>query len=206
MLVDADPQGTARTWAGIALDYEHAVPDVISMGATMHRRGQLARVASGYDVVAIDTPPRHSPTIKSALVCSDIAVLPCGPYAADAWALAATIDMVADVQGEHDALEARIVITRAVHGTATLKATRPVLEGSGIAVLQTQCGFRMAYAESMAAGLGVNQYAPASAAAAELRSLVDELGGLAHGKANAFANQATNRHRPAGGPASKKVA
>jgi len=177
LLIDADPQGTARTWAGIALDLEQPAPDVIMMGSTMHRRGQLQRVASGYEVVVIDTPPHHSPTMKSALMVADLALLPCGPYAADAWALTSTLESVADIQRERRALEARIVLTRAVANTATLKATRPVLEASGVQVMQTQCGFRMAYAESLAAGLGVAQYAPASAAAMELRSLMIEIGG-----------------------------
>ena len=198
LLVDADPQGTARTWASIALDYERPVPDVIMMGSTMHRRGQLARVSSGYEVVIIDTPPHHSPTLKSALLCADIALLPCGPYAPDAWALTSTIESVNDVRSERRTLEASIIITRAVAGTTTLRETRPVLAASGVPVLRTQCGHRMAYSECLAAGQGVNQYAPASAAAAELRALMAELGGSRHAsKAQTVFAKSTHRRSTA---------
>ena len=182
LLVDSDPQGTARTWSGIALDHEYPTPDLVSMGSTMHRRGQLARVASGYDVVVIDTPPHHSPTVKSALMVADVALLPCGPYPADAWGLTNTIEWVHDIRQERPHLEARIVVTRSVANTATLRENRPVLESAGIEVMDAQCGFRMAYAECMASGLGVNQYAPASAAGAELRAIMDELGGIRHAR------------------------
>lgn len=196
LLVDADPQGTARTWSSFALDYERPTPDVIMMGATMHRRQQLERVSSGYEVVIIDTPPHHSPTMKSALMCADIALLPCGPYVADMCALASTIESVNDIKAERRQLEARIVITRGVAGTAALRDNPPAIESSGIEVMRSQCGFRMAWAESYAAGQGVNQYAPASAAAAELRALMSELGGIRHAsKAKAVFAQGTQRRR-----------
>lgn len=198
LIVDADPQGSCRTWADIAIDMGEPAPDVISMGATMHRRGQLQRVAQGYQVVVIDTPPRHSPTMKSALQCADLAVLPCGPYGPDAWALATTIESVQDIQQERPELDARIVITRTVKGTSTLKATRPVLEASGVPVLASECGFRMAYAESMAAGQGVIQYAPASPAAGEMRALMQELWEICDGEQNTTAHptKAANHRGP----------
>ena len=174
MLVDADPQGSARTWASIALDLGYPAPDVIAMGATMHRRDQLRRISAGYDVVVIDTPPRHSPTLKSALLCADLAVLPCGPVAMDAWALASTIDCVHDIQHERE-LAARICITRTVAGTTTLRTPRPGLEASGVPVLRSEFGFRVAYAEAMGAGRGVGQYAPSSTAAGETKAFADEL-------------------------------
>lgn len=184
LLVDADPQGSARTWAEIALDMGHPAPDVISMGATMHRRGQLSRISTGYQVVVIDTPPRNSPIMRSALGCADLAVLPCGPYGPDVWSLATTIETVQEVQSERPELAARVVITRAVAHTSTLRATRPVLEESGVPVIEAECGFRMAWAEALAAGQGVIQYAPSSPAAEEMRAVMRELWRVTDGKDN----------------------
>ena len=56
LLVDADPQGTARTWGDVASEAGHPLPTIVAMGATMHRPEQLQRVALSYDHVVIDCP------------------------------------------------------------------------------------------------------------------------------------------------------
>lgn len=56
LLVDADPQGSARTWADVAAEAGHATPTVIAMGAQMHKPGQLDEIVGTYDVTVIDCP------------------------------------------------------------------------------------------------------------------------------------------------------
>ncbi|MBA2685034.1 MAG: AAA family ATPase, partial [Gemmatimonadaceae bacterium] len=90
-------QGTTRTWGEVASERGHAAPTVVAMGATMHRAGQLRDVARGYDLTLIDCPPRHGEVQRSALMVSDVAVLPCGPSAADAWALSAALDAYSEL-------------------------------------------------------------------------------------------------------------
>lgn len=175
LLVDADPQGTARTWGEVANEAGYAAPTVVAMGATMHKPGQLASVAASYDLTVIDCPPRHGDILRSALMTADIAVLPCGPSAADAWALAATLDVVAEARVVRDALRACILITRKQGRTALGKGAREVLESSGLPVLGAELGYRIAYQEALAAGRGVTTFAPRDRAAEEVRSLFVEL-------------------------------
>jgi len=179
LLVDADPQGTVRTWADVANEVEgrdaHETPTVVAMGATMHRAGQLASLAGGYDLTIIDCPPRHGDIQRSALMMADVAVLPCGPSAADAWALAGTVDVVQEVRTLREELRACIVITRAQGRTVLGRGARGVLESSGFPVLSSKLESRVAYQEALAAGRGVTAYAPRDRAASEVRALLDEI-------------------------------
>ena len=182
LLVDADPQGTARTWAEVANEAGQPTPTVIAMGATMHKAGQLTSIACNYDTTIIDCPPRHGDVQRSALMVADLVVLPCGPSAADAWALAAALEMLQEARTLRDELRACILITRKQGRTALAKGARMVLETSGIPVLKTELGYRIAYQESLAAGRGVTTFAPRDAAATEVRNLLEELRSYAHGE------------------------
>jgi chromosome partitioning protein len=181
LLVDADPQGTARTWGDVAAEQGHEVPTVIAMGAQMHKPGQLKAMAEAYDVVIIDCPPRVGDVQRSALLVADVALFPCGASAADAWALAASLEALEEVRAYRDNLRAAVVITRRQGRTALAKSARAVLEASGLPVLRTELGARVAYQESLAAGLGPTRFAPRDAAAREVFGLVDDLEELAHG-------------------------
>lgn len=184
LLVDADPQGTARTWGDVAAEAGHPLPTIVAMGATMHRPDQLARAAAGYDAVVIDCPPRHGEIQRSALMIADMALLPCGPSAADAWALTISVELVNEARTLRPDLNAFVVITRKQGRTALGRGARELLTEGGLPVLGSELGYRVAFAEALGAGQGVTTYAPRDPAAAELRALVDEILALEkkHGK------------------------
>ena len=78
-----------------------------------------------------DCPPRHGDIQRSALMVADMAILPCGPSSADAWALAASIDLINEARTLRPELEVRIVITRkqvrtALGRSAPVKGINPV--------------------------------------------------------------------------------
>lgn len=183
LLVDADPQGTASTWAAVATEAGRTVPTTIAMGETMHRDGQLAKVAAPFDHVVIDTPPRFDKIQRSALVVSDVVVLPCGPSAADAWALASTVELIEEAKIVRPKLKAAILLTRVQQGTTLGKGARDVVTEGGLPVLAATMGYRVAFQEALAAGLGPTTYAPTSDAAREVREVVDELLAFARGGA-----------------------
>jgi chromosome partitioning protein len=175
LLVDADPQGTVRTWAEVAAERRRPAPTVVAMGASMHKPGQLGHLASNYDVTFIDCPPRHGEIQRSALMVADVVVLPCGASAADAWALAASLEVVNEARAMRDELVAGVLITRKQGRTALGKNARKVLESAGLPVLETEIGFRVAYQEAIALGQGITTYAARDAGAREVFDLLDEL-------------------------------
>jgi chromosome partitioning protein len=181
VLVDADPQGSSRTWAEVAAEANHASPTVIAMGSGLHRPDQLPALASSYDFAVVDCPPRHGDIQRSALMVADLVVIPCGPSGLDAWALGATLDLIEEARIVRPDLQVVVVITRRVARTTLGAQARDVLASSQLRVLAAELGHRVAYQEALAAGLGVTGYAPTSAAAAEVRALADELEHLALG-------------------------
>jgi chromosome partitioning protein len=179
LLVDADPQGTTSTWAAVATEAGRRTPTVVAMGAGMHRADQLPRVASSFDVAIIDCPPRHDAIQRSALMSADIVVLPCGPSAADAWALASSVELVRAAQTLRENLLAAVLVTRKQSRTTMGRTARVALEASELPVLDTELCSRVAYVEALAAGQGVTTYAPRDTASMEVRRLVTELERLA---------------------------
>jgi chromosome partitioning protein len=182
LLVDADPQGTVRTWGDVAAERGRKAPTVVAMGASMHKPGQLRDVAASYDATFIDCPPRHGEVQRSAMMVADVVVLPCGPSAADAWALAASLDVVNEARAMREELLACVVITRKLGRTALAKGARAVLEPSGLPVLRAELGSRVAYQEALAAGMGITTYAARDAGTRETFELLDELERLFHGQ------------------------
>lgn len=181
LLVDADPQGTSRTWAEVASEAGRPAPTVAAMGATMHRPDQLPKLARSFDRVVVDCPPRAGDVQRAALMVADLAVLPSGPSAADAWALAGSLELVAEARALRPDLVAVVLLTRVQAHTALGRGARDVLAEGGLPVLRSSLGYRVAYAEALAAGMGVTEYASGDAAASEVRALVVELERMSKG-------------------------
>ncbi len=175
LLVDADQQRTAITWHDVASEQGHEVPTVVAMTGTLHKPNQIPKLAAGYQDVIIDTPPRLGEVQRSAMMVADIAVLPCGPSAPDAWALAESIRTIQDAIDYRASLKAAIIINKKRSGTAAARGAREALSGAGLPILKAEMGLRQAFQEALAAGLGVGGYAPKDAATDEVRALVSEL-------------------------------
>ncbi len=187
LLVDADPQATARTWADVAAEAGRSAPTVVAMGPGLHRPDQLPALARGHDITVIDCPPRHGEIQRAALMVADLVVLPCGPSAVDAWALGTTLDLITEARAFRPDLPAVVLITRKVARTAIGAGAREALAASGLPVLAAELGYRVTYQEAPAAGLGVTAYQSDSPAAVEVRALVDELETLMKEPARAVA-------------------
>jgi chromosome partitioning protein len=192
LLVDADPQGTIRTWGEVAAEQQRPAPTVVAMGAGMHRPGQLESVARNYEWTFIDCPPRHGEVQRSALMIADLAILPCGPSASDVWALSTSLELVRSAREVRESLQACIVITRKQPRTALGKEARRVLEQSGVPVLGSELFYRVAYQEALAGGAGVTGQRHRDPAACEMRALFEEVERLVYGekKSDCFPAQA----------------
>jgi chromosome partitioning protein len=176
LLVDADPQGTSLTWANVAAESGGDAPTVIALGDNL--RHALPALAQAADVTIIDTAGRQSKRLAGALMLADLALLPCRPYPSDIWALAESVDTVRNVQEIRPELVAAIVINGMETRTMMGRGARDNVAAAGLRVLASDICHRVAFAEACAAGKGVTTYAPKTPAAAELRSLADEIEAL----------------------------
>ncbi len=175
LLIDADPQGTARSWHAAAAEAGHPAPAVLCLSEDLHRR--VPSLAKEHELVVIDCPPRHAEIQRAALLVADVFVIPAAGTPADAWALVGTAKLIDEARKVRPKLDARVLISRLKASTSVGRMARDVLAGAGLPLLRAELRDRVAFQEAMAAGLGVTVYAPRSEAADEVRAVVDELTG-----------------------------
>ena len=173
LLVDLDPQGTALTSLTVAQQNDIDGPHGVGMRLGFHKN--LESVAEGYDIVVIDCPPGQGELQRAAFMSSDVALIPCGPSAADIWSLAGTFHLIQQARGIRPNLFAGILLTRKDARTQLGEQARETLEEASLPTLSTALGMRVAYQECLASGMGVTRYAPGSAAAKEVSKLIDEI-------------------------------
>lgn len=173
LIVDTDPQGSARDW-------HHARPDGIELPAvvamdrpTLHR--DLGSVAAPYDFVVVDGAAKLEAIAASALKAADLVLIPVQPSGFDLWAVA---DLVDAVQVRREVTEGRpvaaFVVSRQVSGTHLAAEVTDALQGLGLPVLTGRTSQRVAYAEAAQSGLTVLDYEPEGKAAREIRAIGEE--------------------------------
>jgi chromosome partitioning protein len=177
LIVDADPQGTARVWSEVGLERGHLVPTVVAMGKEMARPGQLDRVATAFETVIVDCPGRDGAVVRAALMVADVVLIPCGASPADAWALQQSLDLIEEARGLRPDLNARVVITRR-RATNLGKNARSDLVACGVPLLGVELAERVAYQVAMGEGRGVTTMIGQAEAVREIRQLTDAVDAL----------------------------
>ena len=175
LLVDADPQGSARDWAA-ARETEPPFSVVGLDRPTIHR--DLDRLATGYDDVVIDGPPRVSDLARSAILAADLVVIPVQPSPYDIWAADEVVKLVKEASVFKEKLKSVFLVNRKIVNTAIGRDAILALAEYDIFVLESVVCQRVAFAESAATGQTVLEIAPYSAAAREIRDLCNEIMGF----------------------------
>jgi chromosome partitioning protein len=176
LLVDADPQGSALDWAA-ARRGDPLFPVAGLPRASIHK--ELPTLARGYDIVIIDGPPRVYDVARSAIMASDLVLVPVQPSPYDVWAAKEIIDLMHEATVFKPDLKSAFTINRKIVNTALGRDVVDALADYPIPVLKTAICQRVALAESAAQGQTVFETAPDNPAGRELLTLVDEIMGLA---------------------------
>ena len=172
LLVDADPQGSARDWAAARSDKTPF--SVIGLDRpTVHR--DLPALAKDFDHVVIDGPPRVSDLARSAIIAADIVVVPIQPSPYDVWAADEVIKLIQEASVFKENLKSVFAINRKITNTAIGRDVAEALGSYDIPVLKSSVSQRVAFAESAASGQTVLETDRNGSAAREILALVDEL-------------------------------
>lgn len=172
LLVDADPQGSARDWAAARID-KPPFPVVGLDRPTIHR--DLPALVKDFDHVVIDGPPRVSDLARSAIIAADLVVIPIQPSPYDIWAADQIIKLIQEASVFKENIKSVFVINRKIVNTAIGRDVVEALEQYPIPVLKASISQRVAFAESAATGSTVLETEKLGAAAKEVMALVDEL-------------------------------
>ncbi|MDB5885834.1 MAG: cobyrinic acid ac-diamide synthase [Polaromonas sp.] len=152
VLVDADPQGTARDWRAASPEGID-LPDVIALD----RPQMLGAIhALSADYVIVDTPAKAESMAAAVVRVAHVALVVIQPSGADIWASAATVKLIRsklDVGGQVDAA---FLVNRVKAGT---KLAGLVKGGEwneyGLDQLTSTLGDRTAYAQALTDGVSV---------------------------------------------------
>jgi chromosome partitioning protein len=173
LLVDADPQASAMAWSSTR-EIEPLFPVVGMAKPSLHR--DLPRLAADYDVTIVDGAPRVNDLGRSAILASDLVLIPVQPSPYDVWAAADTVQLFREARQIKESLRAAFVVNRRIARTAIGRdAAAALARFDDIPVLSAALSQRIIYAESAAKGLSVVEAAPSGEAAREMDDLAKQV-------------------------------
>lgn len=173
VLVDADPQGTARDWRDASPEGAD-LPPVVGIDRAGMLQSSLKTLA-GNDVLVIDAPAKANEMAQAIVGASHLALIVIQPSGADLWASAATVRMIKSKLALGGQIDAAFLVNRASQST---KLSKLVVAGDWneyeLDQLDTAIGNRVAFAQALTDGLSVYDLADGQAKA-EIDFVVKEL-------------------------------
>lgn len=169
MLVDADPQGSARDWSA-ANDSQPVT--VVGLDRPSLDK-DVRKVAGNHDLIIIDGAARLENMAIAAIKAADLVLIPVQPSPYDIWAAADLVELIKSrIELTDGALKAAFFINRAITGTRIGREISEAVAGYDLPVLNTVIHQRVSFATSAAKGLTVLDAEPGSEAADEIRRLI----------------------------------
>jgi chromosome partitioning protein len=172
VLIDADPQGTARDWREASPEAAN-LPPVVALDRPELLVSSIKTLAA--DVAIIDTPAKAEKMSANVVRIAHTAIIPLQPSGADVWATAAAVKLIQGKQDLGGAIDACFVATRV---SGVTKLSKEMLSGEwneyGIPLLESSVSNRVAYAQSLSDGVSVYETADGTAKA-EIDLIVAEL-------------------------------
>lgn len=173
VLLDCDPQGTARDWRDASPEGAD-LPPVLGVD----RPPMLASALHGIkaDLVIIDSPAKAEAMSAAIVRASHVALLVIQPSGADLWASGAAVKLIQakrDIGGD---IDAAFLVNRTSGAT---KLTKLIKSGEwntyeGIEKLESTLGNRAVFATAMTDGLSVLEFGDVKAKN-EIQAIIQEL-------------------------------
>ena len=171
VLIDADPQGTARDWRAASPD-DADLPDVVALD----RPQMLASLKNlAADVVVIDTPAKAEAMAAAVVRIAHAVLVVIQPSGADIWAAAATIKLIQAKRDVGGTVQAGFLVNRA---SGVSKLSREVRAGDwneyGVDQLDSVVRNRVSFAQSLTDGVSIYDTQD-KAGQAEIDAIVQEV-------------------------------
>lgn len=172
LLIDADPQGSALDWAA-AREGEPLFSVVGLPRPTVHK--EIGTIGKGYDHIIIDGPPRVTDLARSAIMASDVVLIPVQPSPYDVWAADEVVKLIEEARVYKESLKSCFVVNRKIANTAIGRDVREALAAYPVQVLDSSVTQRVVFAEAAAAGRAVYEIDPEGTAATEMQAVLSDL-------------------------------
>jgi chromosome partitioning protein len=172
LLIDSDPQGSARDWHN-ATNGE-LLPVVGLDRPTLPK--DINNISSNFKWIFIDGAGRLEAMTASAIKCSDLVLIPVRPSPYDVWGSEECIDLVKSRQEVMDGYpKAAFIINCKIPNTILGKDVLDALKKYDLPVLETHIFQRQSYARTAAEGKTVFDINNDPEATKEMKKLVYEI-------------------------------
>ena len=173
ILVDSDPQGSARDWRA-ATDQDTVL--VVGMDRPTLDKDIKMLSNDGKKWIIVDGAPRSEQMTISSIKAADLIVIPVQPSPYDIWAAE---DLVSIVKSRQEITngkpKAAFLISRAIKRTELGKEVVSALEDFGMPVMKAKTTQLVTYPKSASMGLTPMDIESDGNAAREIRAIVREL-------------------------------
>lgn len=132
-------------------------------------------MGKGYDHIVIDGPPRVTDLARSAIMASDIVVIPVQPSPYDIWAADEVVKLIEEARVYKESIKSALVVNRKITNTAIGRDVREALAAYPVHVLQASVTQRVVFAEAAAQGQAIFEIDAAGPAVAEIEAVAAEL-------------------------------
>ncbi|MBV5326506.1 MAG: AAA family ATPase [Chlorobium sp.] len=175
LVVDADPQGTASQWSAASDDrpFPASVVNLAHAGNKLHR--EIQKHVDNYDMILIDCPPSVELQSQSALLISDIALVPIPPSPPALWGSRGIKLLIEKAEVVNEALRGFVVLNM-VKRTALSRDIQKLLDQFGLPTLKSTLKGLTAYEEAAALGCTLQDLgSSAKTATIELEAVAAEV-------------------------------
>lgn len=176
LLIDADPQNSSMDWA--ATRQIDGLFTVVGINKPIIHK-EVNKLNRDYDHIIIDGPPRIYDVAKSAIVASDLIVIPVQPSPYDIWAANEVVKLIREVSEPLEGIKtikSTFVINRKIVNTAIGRDVSEALKHYDMDILDTHICQRVPYAETAASGSTIlESLHKESLAAKEISCLTNEI-------------------------------
>lgn len=181
LLIDTDLQQSSMSFRAMR-DRD----DLTAMTITTPTLHKDLRRMEGYDLIVIDTGGRFARgntadpaavVFKSALMATDILLIPMQPSIYEVWAAQDTLDLLCEARVYREDLLARFIMNGVIPRRSLSRDVAASMKKfeDDAPVMDTHLHYTEEFKKSVARGLGVVESAPGSKPAKEIMALFDEV-------------------------------
>ena len=154
LVIDADPQGSAVQWSGLAPESRPFPVPVIAVGGNPGR--EVEHFREDYDYILIDCPPSlETDRTEKAMLGSDRVLIPVLPSPVDLWASMDLVERVDAIRQRRPELAARFVINQLEPRSALSRAMHSALAEFDLPALESCVRRRAVYRNAAMEGRSV---------------------------------------------------
>jgi chromosome partitioning protein len=168
-LLDTDPQGSLGRWFLARRERGTAPGMDLSTASAWGVSYECEKLRRTADIVIVDTPPKVDADLRPALREADLILVPVAASHVDLWAVDGVLDLAA-----RERKRTTIVLNRTKAGTRLGAEVAKAAAALDADLALARLGQRVAYAETLGTGLGVQETA-SPVAGPEVQALADEV-------------------------------